>query len=376
MSTPETIPFYKTVASGEEMRFIELAMNTAIWNKENQTVHHFFLDYFSGSSLFFTNSCASALELGVRALGIGIGDEVIIPAFGYVAVANAVVNCGARPVFADVLLCNANIDVISVKEKINERTKAIIVIDYAGNACDFNALRDLCDLHNIYLIEDAAQAVGSFHKGKPLGGFGDLGCLSFDYMKNITCGQGGLLVVNKIDLLEKVNLVFNEGTDRESFFKGGKAFYEWVYHGNNYKINPLATHFLAGQIEKLPDITRERVSSWNFYQELCKPLAEKGWFSIPDSSYSGNGHIFFILLHTSAEQHNLRAFLRENSIYAEFHYTSLPHSIFGQQFAGSVSFPVADIFSTRLLRLPIWNGISMNEIRRVVDVIWNYFGNK
>jgi dTDP-4-amino-4,6-dideoxygalactose transaminase len=367
------IPFHQPSYLSEDFVYLQKNLEADAWAVESEESITFFKNYFPDSTCFFTNSCSSALELAVRALDIGPGDEVIIPGFGYVAVANAVVNNGARPVFADVRLSDANIDPISVLSAITSRTRAIIAIDYAGVPCDTDALAAICREKGIYLIEDAAQGIGSTHRGKFLGSFGHIACMSFDYMKNISCGQGGLLIVNDKTLLHRIQTAFNNGTNRQDLLEGQQQHFDWLSRGGNYQISPIASHFIWPQLRSFKEITEKRKSHWNKYRELLKGLHTSGEISLPHLP-THNGHIFYLLTSSEEERSALKAFLRERGIFSEQHYSSLAASTFGSRFADpTVSLKNADILCDRLLRLPLWNNIGEEQIETVSAAICSFY---
>jgi dTDP-4-amino-4,6-dideoxygalactose transaminase len=312
--------------------------------------------------------------MAVGALGVGAGDEIIIPAYSYVAVANAVVNNGATPVFADVSPQTGNIEPASVAAFISPRTKAVIALHYGGSAFDIDAITKLCNENHLFLIEDAAQCIGSTYGNKPLGSFGDLACLSFDYMKNVTCGQGGLLIVNDPSLLSPVQTIFDNGTDKALMLNGSKNYFEWINKGNNYQINPMATHFLNGQLKSLKYITEDRLSKWNMYYDLLLPLQKSGEVTLPGISTGHNGHIFYLITQSKSERNDLRNYLRENGILSEHHYTSLAQSAYGKKFASKMELlNNAEQFCNQLLRLPLWYKIPEEYVKQVVSSVEAFY---
>ncbi len=368
------VPFHKMSLAGNESAYIREAIKNNSWATEDSSTHHFLDKYFNPSKTFLTSSCSAALEIAIRGLGICNGDEVIIPAFGYVAVANAVTINGATPVFAEILLENGNIDIRSIEKCITPKTKAVIGIHYGGNPMDMQQLMALCLERKVVLIEDAAQGFGAHFNGKPLGLLGHIGCISFDYMKNISCGQGGLLIVNDPQLISNVQIVYDNGTNKKEMVDGKVDQFEWVGNGNNYKINPIASYFLAAQIQCLQEITQYRLKSWGKYYQQLLPLAQAGHIGLPSVNDGHNGHIFYILLKTNAQRNVLRNYLKTNGISAEYHYTSLPASSFGKKFTtGESMFPNSDLYCSCLLRLPLWNTISDEEIEKVTDTIITFF---
>ena len=355
------------------MNFLQ-AVEKSDWMKESNILSEFLKRYFSTQRCFLTNSCSSALHLSVAALDLQKGDEIIIPAFGYVAVANAVVNNGAIPVFADVGLEDCNISLKSIVNCITPRTRAVIGIHYAGNAFDIQNISALCKERGLVLIEDAAQALGSTYLNKPLGSFCHIACISFDYMKNITCGQGGLIIVNEKKFLEKIQILHDNGTNKNQFESGKKDHFEWIGKGFNFNINPIASHFLGIQIESIQRINERRIENWNIYNDLLKPLESKGYIALPKVQEGHNAHIFFVREETEQARTSLRNYLLNKNIISQPHYSSLANSPFGKAFYREFnSIKNAEKISNCLLRLPLWNTMQKEEVLTVVDAISAYY---
>jgi dTDP-4-amino-4,6-dideoxygalactose transaminase len=372
---PVKVPFHKLHELTTEIETTSNALLNNKWNTESADVHLFFSNYFGHQRLFFTNSCSSALEVAVRALNLQPTDEVIVPAYTYVAVPNAVVNCAARPVFADVCDKSGNINPHAIENAITPNTKAVIVIHYAGNACAIEQIKALCNQYKLLLIEDAAQAIGTYIGKKPMGSWGHLATLSFDYMKNITCGQGGLLIVNDETLLNRIQVIMDNGTNRKKFIAGEDTRFEWQSAGYNVQINPLATYLLSPQLAMLGKITQQRLVAWNMYHQKLTPLCETKHIQLPPlTNKPSNGHIFFIITGSETERKNLRSFMQAKGVYAEPHYSMLVESLYGQKFAtNSTGFIHAKKLADRLLRLPMWNGITEAEIETVCNSIYDFY---
>jgi dTDP-4-amino-4,6-dideoxygalactose transaminase len=369
------IPFHQPTFIGEEVDYIKQAVDNGSWARTSKKSTEFFKNYYPDSTCFFTNSCSSALEMAVCALDIEAGDEVIIPGFGYVAVANVVVNSGATPILADVMLANGNIDVQSVEASITSRTKAVIAIHYAGNPFNVAALVKLCNDKNIYLIEDAAQCMGSTCNNKPLGSFGHLACLSFDYMKNVSCGQGGLLIVNDHTLLQKVQMAFDNGTNKQALAEGTEKEFDWVSKGTNNQINPIASYFLYPQLKQCEQITNSRIKKWDLYYQLLTPFLEKGKINLPITEATHNAHIFYVVTRSEAERNDLRNYLRGKGVFSEHHYSFLPETSFGKQFFSSKQLLLnSEKLCNQLLRLPLSHHITEEEINIVatnIDIFYS-----
>jgi dTDP-4-amino-4,6-dideoxygalactose transaminase len=274
------------------------------------------------------------------------------------------------------MLPTGNLDINSVAQCVSEKTKAIIVLHYAGNAGNIIQLLDFCKSKGLYLIEDAAQCIGSTFDNKPLGCFGHIGCLSFDYMKNVTCGQGGLLIVNDKKFLRNVQTIYDNGTNKYALLNGEKNYFEWVGKGSNCQMNPLASHFLFVQLMALELITKNRVAKWNLYYQMLLPLMEEGKIGLNNPSLTHNGHIFYLTTRSKEERDELRMRLKERSISIQHHYSSLSNSFFGKQFnTGEISLSNSEKLCNQLIRLPLWHTISSSQIETVCSEITGFYKN-
>lgn len=368
------VPFHKPFLVGTEMPCLQEAVIAGRWQKESEACLSFFASYFPGSRCFLTNSCSTALDMALRLLCLQPEDEIIIPAFGYVAVANAVVLNGARPVYADVTAADGNICPQSITAAITAKTKAIIGIHYAGRPFDVEALLTICRQHNLWLIEDAAQSMGTAIQNKNLGSFGHIACLSFDYLKNISCGQGGLLIVNDPQLAEIAQIANDSGTDKQKMLEGRQEQFDWVGIGYNIHINPLGSFFLQQQLQALPHITANRLASWNRYHQQLLPLHEAGKIFLPEAGIPHNGHIFYLLTDSLQQRKELRAFLRSHQVFAEHHYSPLAESPFGKSFARpQPALTNTTLYCQHLLRLPLWNNMPEEDIDQVCSLIKSFY---
>ena len=368
------VPFHVPSFLGSEFDFIKSNFRPDYLISGYEQCNIFFESYYPQSSSFLVNSCSSALEVALRVLNVKEGDEVIIPGFGYVAVANAVLINGAKPVLADVSAIDGNIDVSSIEKSITPQTKAVIAIHYAGRAFEIDSILQICNKYGIYLIEDAAQAMGVKFNGQPLGSFGDIACLSFDYMKNISCGQGGLLIVNNKNLNDRAYAMLENGVNKKDLAMGRAYVFDWLCAGSNLKMNPIASFFLFEHLKEYEKITFQRISVWNYYCSLLSNLKERGIIRFPELSLHHNGHIFFIITGSKEEKQRLRSYLREKHIFCEPHYSLLTDTTFGREVITTQNdLTASKIFCESLLRLPIWNSISSTHIETVVNAIHKFY---
>jgi len=328
-----------------------------------------FLETLLGApKVLLTPSCTHALEMTALLLDIGPGDEVIMPSFTFVSSANAFALRGASIVFVDVDPKTMNVDVECIRQAITQRTKAILVVHYAGVACDMDALIDIARGTGVTLIEDAAQTMGASYKNRALGTFGALGCISFHETKNIHCGEGGALVINDKALAARAEILREKGTNRSVFLRGEVDKYTWVDIGSSYLPSELNAAFLLPQLEDLVDITAKRMRIWQRYQTA---LANSG-FEIPRPSLdcTHNAHIFWIKLQDETARNDMIAYLREKRIQAPFHYVPLHSTAPGRRFG---AFHGADEWTTResgrLLRLPLHLSLTEDDIEYVIDTI-------
>ncbi len=324
--------------------------------------------------VLLTHSCTAALEMAAILAEIGPGDEVIMPSFTFVSTANAFVLRGGVPVFIDVRLENLNLDETRIEQAITPRTKAIVPVHYAGNACEMNSILRIAEKHNLLVIEDAAQAIGAKYNDRPLGTIGHLGALSFHQTKNLGCGEGGALLINNENLIKRAEIIREKGTDRSLFLRGEVDKYCWRDFGSSYLPSDIVAAMLLAQLEKMESITESRRAIWNRYHEAFESLEKAGRMtrpSVPEYVYH-NAHIYYLLCQSESDSKGLIAHLRENQIQALFHYVPLHDAPAGKKF-GRVSgqLEVTADLSQRLVRLPLWPGME-NEIDRIIDCVARY----
>jgi dTDP-4-amino-4,6-dideoxygalactose transaminase len=307
-----------------------------------------------------THSCTGALEMAAILAGIGPGDEIIMPSFTFVSTANAFVLRGGVPVFVDVREDTLNIDESKVEAAITPRTKAIVVVHYAGIACELDRLREIARRHRLLLIEDAAQALGAAYRGRPLGSFGELAAVSFHETKNLISGEGGALILNSDDLVERAEIIREKGTNRSKFFRGEVDKYTWVDIGSSFLPSDILAAFLWAQLEAGDAIHAARHALWRRYHEAFAEAERTGLARRPivPPEASPNAHTYFLLLPDAARRTQFIQSLRREEVYAVFHYVPLHSSPAGRKYGRtSGGMAVTDAMSERLVRLPLWIGL-------------------
>jgi dTDP-4-amino-4,6-dideoxygalactose transaminase len=369
----ERITFNRPHGTGREHAYIEQAIANRHLSANGPFTERctdWLADHFDAPRVLLTGSCTSALEMATLLLDLQPGDEVIMPSFTFVSTASAVALRGAVPVFVDVRPDTLNIDEAQVEAAIGERTRAILPIHYAGVGAAMDVLQQLADARGLALVEDAAQAMLASWRGRPLGGIGQLGCMSFHETKNLTCGEGGALVVNNPDLVERAEILQEKGTNRSAFFRGAVDKYTWVELGSSYLTSEINAAFLWAQLESASEITASRLAVWQRYHERFAPLEASGRVRRPitPDDCQHNAHMYYLLLRDRAARDGLIAHLDGLGIQAVFHYVPLHSSPAGLRY-GRAHGPleVTDRVSDTLVRLPLWVGMSDADIDRVAD---------
>jgi len=327
-----------------------------------------------------TPSCTSALEMTALLLDIKEGDEVIMPSYTFVSTANAFVLRGAKIVFVDIRPDTMNIDEKLIQKAITSKTKAIVVVHYAGVACEMDTIMGIAKEHNIPVVEDSAQGMMSTYKGKALGTIGDFGAFSFHETKNYTsAGEGGLLIVNNEKFIDRAEIIREKGTNRTQFFRGMVDKYSWVDIGSSYLLNDVSASYLFAQLEEAERINQNRLSSWERYFNGLSSLRDEGYIELPTipKEITHNAHMFYIKCKNINERTELLDYLKNKNIYAVFHYVPLHSSTAGKKFG---SFFNQDIYTTseseRLIRLPLYYGISKEDIDYIIDTVKGFFYEK
>jgi dTDP-4-amino-4,6-dideoxygalactose transaminase len=358
-----TIPFNRPYLVGRELENIAQAhaMGQLSGDGSFTRACHAWLERRTGTrKALLTHSCTAALEMAAILLDLQPGDEVIMPSFTFVSTANAFVLRGAVPVFVDIRPDTLNIDEALIEQAITSRTRAICVVHYAGVACEMDTIMAIAARHGLRVVEDAAQAVLSQYKGRPLGSIGDLAALSFHETKNVISGEGGALLINDPALVERAEVIREKGTNRSRFFRGQVDKYTWVDLGSSYLPSELIAAFLAAQLEEADHITRRRLAIWDRYHAWAAPLEEAGLLRRPviPAECTHNAHMYFLLLHgLEARTHFIEA-MKAEGIGTVFHYIPLHSSPAGQRYGrASGTLAHTDAASDGLVRLPLWIGL-------------------
>lgn len=323
-----------------------------------------------------TTSGTSALEMASLLARVEPGDEVIMPSYTFVSTANAFVLRGAKIVFVDIRPDTMNIDENLIEDAITEKTKAIVPVHYGGVSCEMDTIMDIARRHNLVVVEDAAQGVMSYYKGRALGSIGDFGCYSFHETKNYSMGEGGAVLVNDEANVERAEIIREKGTNRSRFVRGQVDKYTWVDIGSSYLQSELNCAYLYAQIEDPNIINDDRLDSWNKYYDALKPLADKGCIDLPvvPEGCVHNAHMFYIKAKDLEERTELISHLKENGVAAVFHYIPLHSAPAGQAFG---RFHGEDRYTTkeseRLLRLPMYYGLTDEDIEKVVKSVYSFY---
>lgn len=368
------IPFNKPYMTGDELYYIKDAVARGKISGNGyytEKCHSYFEEKMGFRNCLLTSSCTDALEMAAILIDIEPGDEVIMPSYTFVSTANAFVLRGAKIIFADCASQNPNIDANSLEELITSKTKAIVVVHYAGIACDMDKIMSLADTHNLYVIEDAAQAIDSYYKDKPLGTIGHLAAFSFHETKNIISGEGGMLVINDERFDDRAEIIWEKGTNRSAFFRGEVDKYSWVDIGSSFLPSDVTAAFLYAQLENLEKIQSRRRKLWNFYYEGLQDLKKEGFLGLPDvPKYATvNGHLFYIICNSIKERADLISFLKGYDIYSVFHYLSLHKSPFYVKENESLELVNCDTFSDTLLRLPLYYELDTESQNKIITLI-------
>lgn len=369
------IAFNKPHLTGKEAHYMYEAVYEGKLSgngKFTKRCQQWFEQRYGFRKTLLTTSGTDALEMCAMLCDLKPGDEVIVPSYTFVSTALAFLREGAKVVFADSMSRNPNIDAESLEALITPRTRVIVPVHYAGVACDMDAIMAVAKKHNLLVVEDAAQAIDSYYKGRPLGGIGHLAAFSFHETKNITAGgEGGLLVVNDERFVRRAEIIWEKGTNRAEFFRGEVNKYGWVDMGSSFLPSEVNAAFLWAQLENIDDIQSKRKQLWQRYYENLKPLAKEGFFTMPDiPSYASlNAHMFYIVLPDLARRTALISYLKENGVLAVFHYLSLHSSAYYQDKHDGRALPECDRYADTLVRLPLFYDLSMEEVDSICQLI-------
>ena len=319
-----------------------------------------------------THSCTGALEMAALLIGVGPGDEVILPSFTFVSTANAFVLRGATPVFVDIRPDTLTMDAGALADAVTPATRAVVAVHYAGGACDMADIAAVAYRHELPVIEDAAQGVGATWRGQALGALGALGALSFHETKNVSCGEGGALLINDDRFVARAEVLHEKGTNRARFARGEVGHYTWMDVGSSFLMSDVTAALLLAQLERVRAITAARLALWEAYHSAFEPLERDGLALRPrftaDSEH--NGHIYYLLLADRAQRDELIARLRSAGIHAYFHYVPLHSSPAGRRFGRAHGeLPHTDAATGRLIRLPLWVGMTEADVARVCEAV-------
>ncbi len=372
------IPFNKPFLTGNELEYIGKALSLGKTSGDGlftKKCHDFFEKRFGFKKVLLTTSCTDALEMAAILIDIKPGDEVIVPSYTFVSTANAFALRGAEIVFADSYANNPNIDPAGIESLITSKTKAIVVVHYAGVACDMDKITAIAQKHGLYVVEDAAQAIDSYYNDRPLGSIGHLAAFSFHETKNVIAGEGGMLVINDERFTGRAEIIWEKGTNRGSFFRGEVNKYEWVDIGSSFLPSDIIAAFLYAQLESLETIQTRRKALWGRYYEELKCLSDKNLLGLPalPAYATGNGHMFYVVTTDAAARTALLNKLRASGINAAFHHPSLHKSSFYAYKHDVPEFPNADHYTDCLLRLPLYYDLTAADQDIVINEIIDFY---
>jgi len=372
------IPFNKPHYTGNELKYIADTMSrgeTAGDGYYTKLCHDLLREKYGFKKVFLTTSCTDALELAALLIDLQQGDEVIMPSFTFVSMANAFLLRGVKLIFADSNPLNPNIDADTIEALITPNTKAIVAVQYAGIACDMFKLKALADKYNIFLIEDAAQAIDSYYDGQPVGSLGHLAAFSFHETKNISCGEGGLLVINDERFIKRAEIIREKGTNRAAFFRGEVDKYSWVDIGSSFLPSEILSAFLYAQLEDIDAIQAKRLVLWNQYHDGLLGLQLSGKIKLPCLPVyaTNNAHIFYFVCRDVQTRTDYINYMKANGVQTSFHFISLHNSAYYKNNHDGRSLPWVETYQDCLVRLPLFYDLQLNEINKVIELTKQYF---
>lgn len=375
------IPFNKPFLTGKEAHYMYQAVSSGkisgngMFTKKCQS---FFEEKYGFKKCLLTTSGTDALEMCAMLCNLKPGDEVIVPSYTFVSTALAFLREGAKVVFADSCLNNPNIDADGIEGLITPKTRVIVPVHYAGVACDMDKIMDIAARHGLIVVEDAAQAIDSFYKGRPLGSIGHLAAFSFHETKNVISGEGGLLCVNDEKYIRRSEIIWEKGTNRAEFFRGEVNKYGWVDTGSSFLPSEITAAFLWAQLENLERIQAKRKELWEEYFQLLKPSVDQRKFRLPliPEYATNNGHMFYLVCNSFKERTALISYLKAEGIGAVFHYLSLHSSQYYQDKHDGRDLPNCDRFTDCLMRLPMYYELSKADVDIIVSKIQNHLNLK
>ena len=375
----KTIPFNKPCITGNELHYIQEAIRLRKFSGDGvftARCQQLIEESLQAKKVFLTSSGTDSLEMAALLACIEPGDEVIMPSYTFVSTANAFLLRGASIVFVDIHPHTMNIDEGFIEAAITDKTKAIVPVHYAGIACEMDAIMEIATKHDLYVIEDAAQALFSSYKGRALGTIGHFGCFSFHETKNYSCGEGGAISINREEYISRAEIVREKGTNKSRFVRGEVDKYTWEDIGSSFLPSELQAAFLLSNLESAKEIDSKRSKAWNLYYDLLNSFEEKGKFELPrcPEGCQHNAHIFYLKTKDIQERTRLGQYLKEQNIESAFHYIPLHSTTMGQRYC---RFSDDDVYTTqeseKLLRLPLYYDIQDIEVERVVKVIKDFF---
>jgi len=374
------IPFNKPYLTGKETDYIKQAVASGKISGDGmftEKCHRFFEKRYGFKKALMVTSCTDALEMAAILCDVQPGDEVIAPSYSFVSTVNAFVLRGAKIVFADSEETTPNIDVSQIESLITRKTKVIVPVHYAGFACDMDVILKMARKHNIAVVEDAAQAIDSFYKGRPLGSLGQFAAFSFHETKNVISGEGGMLIINDEKYIKRGEIVREKGTNRSAFFRGEIDKYSWVDIGSSFLPSDIIAAFLYAQLENLEKIQTKRRAIWSLYYNGLKPLEEKGYIRLPviPGYATNNAHMFYILCEDLEERNNLIQYMKHKGILAIFHYLPLHKSPFYKERHDGRNLPNAQRYADCLVRLPMYYELDEEDVGRVIQNVISFFRN-
>ena len=372
------IPFNKPYLTGKEAHYLYEAVNSGKISGNGaftKKCHTFFEERYGFKKCFMTTSCTDALEMASLLIDIKPGDEIIVPSYTFVSTANAFVLRGAKIIFTDSYKNHPNIDPRNIEKLISSKTKAIVVVHYAGVACDMDEIMKISKKYNLVVIEDAAHAIESYYKGMPLGGIGHFGAFSFHETKNIISGEGGMLVINDDRYINRAEIIWEKGTNRAAFFRGESDKYGWKDIGSSFLPSDIICAFLYAQAENIEKIQNRRLAIWEqYYQELL--ILEKENICqlpfIPDYA-TNNAHMFYLVLQSLKFRQDLIEYLKNYGIHAVFHYLPLHKSPFYKSKYEGCELVNCDSFADTIIRLPFFYELKDSDITYITSLIKNFF---
>ena len=368
------IPFNKPYCSGRELDYMKVVCGSMTMSGNGdftKKCHAFFEERYGFKKCLLTTSGTDALEMCAMLCELHPGDEVIVPSYTFVSSAIAFLREGAKVVFADSGADNPNITVDTIRPLINGHTKVIVVVHYAGVACDMDAIMQLAEEHHLLVVEDAAHSIDSFYKGRPLGSIGHLGAFSFHETKNINCGEGGMLVVNDERFIRRSEIIWEKGTNRAEFYRGMVNKYGWCDIGSSFLPSEFNAAFLWAQLEQLEDIQEKRIRIWNIYDGILRGNVEQYGIQLPDipDYATNNGHMYYLVCQSLEQRTRLMAALKEQGIQTTFHYLPLHSSAYYKDQFHGAPLTNCDRYGDCLVRLPLFYELSDDDAIRIAQLI-------